>query len=300
MRRVHFEITDSTNTRARDLWDEIWGGGDIEPAPLAPSFDASDVGEPLLVTAAEQSAGRGRRGRAWHSPRGGAWFSLAWPMRREAAWYAGASVAAAVAVRRAVADVVNRSAKQTSARRHEEASRPSEVEIKVKWPNDLLIDDRKVAGILCEQFVSSSGAAARSVVASRLTGVLVVGEGFNVDFDVELLGPQDQLRHPATTLSAAVGRRIGVNSIIESVSRRLVEGLQDYEKLGLSGSVLGELREHLAYVGMLRRWSSSRGVVAGLVLGVDEAGRLLMETEGRVQAIEVGEIGGNDLMTNDQ
>jgi BirA family biotin operon repressor/biotin-[acetyl-CoA-carboxylase] ligase len=300
MRRVHFEITDSTNTRARDLWDEIWGGGDIEPAPLAPSFDASDVGEPLLVTAAEQSAGRGRRGRGWHSPRGGAWLSLAWPMRHEAAWYAGASVAAAVAVRRAVADVVNRSAKQTSARRHEEASRPSEVEIKVKWPNDLLIDDRKVAGILCEQFVSSSGAAARSVVASRLTGVLVVGVGVNVDFDVELLGPQDQLRHPATTLSAAVGRRIGVNSIIESVSRRLVEGLQDYEKHGLSGSVLGELREHLAYVGMLRRWSSSRGVVAGLVLGVDEAGRLLMETEGRVQAIEVGEIGGNDLMTNDQ
>jgi BirA family biotin operon repressor/biotin-[acetyl-CoA-carboxylase] ligase len=221
-------------------------------------------------------------------------------MCHEAAWYAGASVAAAVAVRRAVADVVNRSAKQTSARRHEEASRPSEVEIKVKWPNDLLIDDRKVAGILCEQFVSSSGAAARSVVASRLTGVLVVGVGVNVDFDVELLGPQDQLRHPATTLSAAVGRRIGVNSIIESVSRRLVEGLQDYEKHGLSGSVLGELREHLAYVGMLRRWSSSRGVVAGLVLGVDEAGRLLMETEGRVQAIEVGEIGGNDLMTNDQ
>jgi biotin-(acetyl-CoA carboxylase) ligase len=84
------------------------------------------------------------------------------------------------------------------------------------------------------------------------------------------------------------------------VSRRLVEGLQDYEKHGLSGSVLGELREHLAYVGMLRRWSSSRGVVAGLVLGVDESGRLLMETEGRVQAIEVGEIGRNDLMTNDQ
>ena len=63
MRRIHYDIIDSTNSEARRL-------------------AAADLREPLLVTAAEQSAGRGRQGREWQSPHGGAWMSLAWPARQ--------------------------------------------------------------------------------------------------------------------------------------------------------------------------------------------------------------------------
>jgi BirA family biotin operon repressor/biotin-[acetyl-CoA-carboxylase] ligase len=275
MRRIHLDVTDSTNSRARELSENgEWAFASGEPGPF-------------LVTAAEQSAGRGRRGREWHSPRGGAWMSLVWPMRRETAWYAGASVAAAVAVRRGVAQVL---ARQQPAESH------TGVDLQIKWPNDLLIDDRKVAGILCEQFVTSHGGghSAAAAQAISVNGALVVGVGVNVDFDVALLGPQAELRHPATTLAAATRQRVGVHAIIEAVSSQLLEVLEDFEREGLSESVIGDLRSHLAYVGTTRSWNSPHGVVSGLVLGVDESGRLLMEIDGRVQAIDVGEIVGNE------
>ena len=78
MRRIHFEVTDSTNSQARLL-------------------AAAHPGERLLVTAAEQTAGRGRQGRQWISPRGGAWLTIAWPMRLAPAAYRAASLAAASA-----------------------------------------------------------------------------------------------------------------------------------------------------------------------------------------------------------
>src|SRR4051812_12786028 len=105
MRRIHFERTDSTNTRARELWFGAGVDGVASP-PLSPAFEGAEYYDPLLVTAAEQSSGRGRQGRTWHSPRGGAWMSLAWPMRRDSRWYAGVSLAAAAAVRQAIIDVL--------------------------------------------------------------------------------------------------------------------------------------------------------------------------------------------------
>ena len=120
MRRIHFEVTESTNTEARRLAAEY-------------------PGECLLVTAATQSAGRGRHGRAWESPRGGAWLSVVWPTRQPPLAYAAVSLVAAIAVRRALLEVVDTH------------------RLQIKWPNDVLIDDRKVVGILCEQWPGESG-----------------------------------------------------------------------------------------------------------------------------------------------
>lgn len=240
MHRIHFDTTDSTNIEARRL-------------------AAEHPGEVLLVTAATQSAGRGRQGRAWQSPLGGAWFSLVWPTQQPPAAYANVSLLAAIAVRRAISEVV-------AAER-----------LRIKWPNDVLVDGKKVSGILCEQWPGESGGP----------GVLVIGIGINVDFDLALL-PND-LRHPATTLSAAVGHAIPVDAVIDSVTEHLAALLAEFEASGLNTEHLAELRDHLAYVGETRAWESPKGEILGKVLGIDDAGRLLLEIDGEVRSCDVGE-----------
>ncbi len=240
MRRIHFPVTDSTNTAARQL-------------------AAEHPGECLLVTAATQAAGRGRQGRIWQSPLGGAWLSIAWPTRQPPQAYAPVSLVAAIAVRRALLGVVYGE------------------RLKIKWPNDVLIDDRKVVGILCEQWPSENGNP----------GVLVIGIGVNVDFDLALLPPD--LRHPPTTLSQAIGRAVPVDAVIDAVAEQVATALEEFEATGLNAELVAELRGCLAYVGTERSWQTPRGEITGRVLGIDDAGRLLLEVDGQTQAHDIGE-----------
>ena len=268
MRRIHFEITDSTNTQARAL-------------------AAAHPGERLLVTAAEQSAGRGRRGRRWHSPRGGAWMTIVWPMNLPAAEYRAASLAVAVGVRRAVVELSQRGVPAEAA--------AFALTPQIKWPNDLLIDGAKAAGILCEQ--ASGGAAGADFI--------LIGIGVNVAFDLAHLDvPADgePLRHRATTLEAALGRALDVDEVINAVSGQVAAALEQLESAGFAGaprglgsSLLQELRGCLAYVGTERRWSSPRGEVAGRVAGVDDFGRLMLETDSGPIACDAGELTGDQL-----
>lgn len=242
MRRIQHDVTDSTNLRARQL-------------------AATHPGEPLLVWAAEQTAGRGRQGRTWHSPRGGAWLTLVWPLSLPAASYEGASLAAAVAVRRALCQLA-----------------PQECRgLEIKWPNDLLLGAGKVAGILCEQAALPGGGEA-----------LLVGVGVNVDVDFSQLPAP--LRHPPTSL-AAHGIGSNVDAVVEAVGQQLAGALQTLEQQGLA-ALLGEFRQHMAYVGAVRTWTSPAGQVTGRVAGVDDAGRLLIASAdggGALQAFASGE-----------
>jgi BirA family biotin operon repressor/biotin-[acetyl-CoA-carboxylase] ligase len=243
MRRIHFDSTDSTNDQARRL------------AVLHP-------GEVLLVTAAEQIAGRGRRGRVWHSPRGGAWMTLVRPLVRQPAAYAGASLAAALGAHRAIVRVV-----------------PEVVpRLRIKWPNDLLIDGQKVAGILCEQFPAATGAPP----------VLVIGVGVNVDVDLDPVA--GELRHPAITLSMAVRRAVAVDNCVDALAMELDAAMSAFEATGLDEAMLTALRDLLADVGEVRTWNSASGSLTGRIVGLDDVGQLLLEGPAGVVACNAGEL----------
>ena len=83
-----------------------------------------------IVLAEEQTAGRGQGGRAWHSPAGGVWLGML--LRPERAELSVVSIRAGLAVADAVDALLGERA------------------VRLKWPNDVLLDDRKLAGILCE------------------------------------------------------------------------------------------------------------------------------------------------------
>jgi BirA family biotin operon repressor/biotin-[acetyl-CoA-carboxylase] ligase len=188
-----------------------------------------------LVTTAEQSAGRGRQGRTWSAPAGHA-LLLSLVLRE---WPYLLPLAAALAV----ADLAGE-------------------EARVKWPNDVLVDGRKVAGILAE--------------GRPQEGWLVLGIGVNVAVDLADLPPE--LHETAGTL----GRRVdevdaALAELIAALEGRLAEPAE---------ATLAGLRALDALHGREVRWAAGAGVAAG----IDDEGRLLVDTpDGRV-AIGAGEV----------
>lgn len=247
MRRVHYDNIDSTNTQAHRL---VRAG---EPAPM-------------LITATTQTAGRGRNGRDWQSPRGGIWMSAVWPVRLEPERYMAFPLVVGLAVWEAINEVVHRFGTFDSRR------------LKIKWPNDILLDDCKVCGILCETVASGS----------QLTH-LVAGVGINVAFATSRL--KGQLRHAPTTL----GDRFHADSswiepTIDAFDRYFEHLLQTFEHEGFGDSLVRDARKKLAYVGAIKVWQMGEEHHQGTIEGIDAAGRLLLDVEGTQLAIDSGEL----------
>lgn len=162
----------STNERAREL-------------------AAQGLPEGMTVVAWEQTAGKGRLGRQWTSPPGGLWMSVVLRPALAPAEIAGVTLTAAVAVAEAIAAVTG-------------------VEVGIKWPNDLLVDGRKVCGILTEL----------AAEADRVNHV-TVGIGINVNLDEDVL-PVAAATAP-TSLRLAAGREVSLPRLAAAVLDRLEE-----------------------------------------------------------------------------
>jgi BirA family biotin operon repressor/biotin-[acetyl-CoA-carboxylase] ligase len=123
--------------------------------------------EGLIVWAKAQNAGRGRRGRVWVSPPGNLYLSLVLRPRCRAAQAAQLGFVAALGLGEALAELA-----------------PPSLDLRYKWPNDLLANDKKLAGILLET----------EMVASNLPDFVVIGVGVNL-----ASSPRD-VNYPATSL----------------------------------------------------------------------------------------------------
>jgi BirA family transcriptional regulator, biotin operon repressor / biotin---[acetyl-CoA-carboxylase] ligase len=214
---LHLRATTSTNDRAREL---------------------AQAGAPhgTLVTAAEQSSGRGRQGRTWSAPAGSA-LLMSLVLRDAPALL---PLAAGVAV----AEVAGPDAR-------------------VKWPNDVLVDGRKVAGILAEGRPNE--------------GWTVLGIGLNVALRVEDLPPE--LHATAGTLGLAPTE-------LEPTLARLLATLERVLALD-TAALLDEYRARDALRGREVAWADGSGRAAG----IDGAGRLVVELAGGGRtALGAGEV----------
>lgn len=225
----HYARTDSTNTRARELAAAGAPGGTI-------------------VTAGEQSAGRGRQGRSWSAPAGRAllYSALVRPLEQR---HLLLPLAAPLAVAEAA-----------------EALAPG-VQCGVKWPNDVLVGRRKLAGILIE--------------ARPRDGWAVVGVGLNLCIELDEF-PSD-LRETATSLSIESGKRPAqVAGAAEVLSARLGRWLEAGDS-----EVLAAWRGRDALRGREVAWDGGSGVADG----VDDRGYLLVVTaDGDRVAVGAGEV----------
>jgi BirA family biotin operon repressor/biotin-[acetyl-CoA-carboxylase] ligase len=192
---------------------------------------------PAVVVAEEQTAGRGRRGAAWRSAPGtGIWLSILLSPRNARP---GLPLAVGVACARAI----------------EVAAGPG-TEIRVKWPNDLLAEDRKVGGILCE---------------ASPTGLVV---GIGIDVAPDSVAGDPALAGIATALEVAWGKTLDRNRLAASIIEQVLRVADHADPVR---SVLDELARRDALAGR-RVTTETHG--AGRAAGIDEDGVLLLEREG--------------------
>lgn len=250
MLRFDFDHLDSTNTHARRL-------------------AAEHPGRVLLIRAQTQSAGRGRLDRRWHSPIGGAWFTLVWPCDPAVPSdrYAPAPLLAGLCVHRVLRAWLNTTPRGCRAR------------LTIKWPNDLLLCDRKAAGILCERVILPGAPAS-----------LLIGIGINANFSAAQLGDPSDLRHPPTTLRDQTARDAPLDTLIDRCARNLQQELGKLEAVGVSRYTLTAIHTRLAWIDRRVTLERPEGAVTGTLRGIDDRGRLLIESATQTHPFEVGEV----------
>jgi BirA family biotin operon repressor/biotin-[acetyl-CoA-carboxylase] ligase len=168
------------------------------------------------VVAEWQKAGRGRRGRAWHSGLGASLtFSLLWRFERGPGQLAGLSLAVAVAMARAL-------------------ERAGVAGVGVKWPNDLVCDWKKLAGILVETSGEISGPTAA-----------VIGVGVNYRLGEAL---EKRIDQPAIDVASAAAAIPSRNALLADLVGELVAVLEQFEREGFA-AFRDEWRARHAYAG---------------------------------------------------
>lgn len=218
-------------------------------------------GEPegTLVIAEEQTAGRGRMGRSWLSPRGkGIWMSLILKPNIPLQVVPQLTILTAVAVCRAL-------------------NKQVKVDIGIKWPNDLLIEGKKVCGILLES--SGEDERLRHVIA----GIGISVNLLQADFPTELL-------EKSTSLRIADGEPFDRARLICAV----LEEFEHLYRLFLEqGFMAVKLLWEALSVTINRRIlaESTRGPVEGIALGLDDYGALRIELPtGEIVSVFSGDI----------
>src|SRR5260221_10348493 len=216
------------------------------------------VGEGVVVFAESQSKGRGRLGRKWLSPaRKGLWFSvlLRPDLRPQAATQL--MVAAATSLARAIQE-------QTG------------LAPEIKWPNDLLIRGRKVAGILTE-------------LSAELDHIKHVNLGIGVDVNLGLHDFPPELRKLATSLKIETGRTLRRAELAAAILRELDA---DYARIGRRqfSKVSEQWQQFCSTLGRNVSIRIGARVVRGLADSLDEDGALLLRTEhGHLERIMGGD-----------
>ncbi len=211
-------------------------------------LDMAERGAPdgAVCLADEQTAGRGRRGCGWFSPPGcGIWTSFLLRPHLPVARTPPLTLCAAGAVARSL-----------------EAA--AEVDVKIKWPNDLFIRNRKVAGILAEsRDISTDGP------------VIVVGMGINVNHTEEMFPAE--IGDSATSLRIESGGPVSRQDLFLAIAASFESAYRDYLESG-PAPLLAEVDSRLAWRGRIVTTESPAGAI-GRLSRIDEEGGLVLETE---------------------
>ncbi len=234
-----YDATDSTNLRA---------------------MSEAENGAPhgTLIVADQQTAGRGRRGRSWESPAGSnIYFTLVLRPDFAADKASMLTLVMAHSVNRAIA-------------------LETRLDCKIKWPNDIVVNGRKVCGILTEMNFGKDGSY-----------YVIVGVGINVK-------PQEfapELAHKATDLEEETGRQVSRSRLLAGIMSSFEE---DYEIFTASQSLEGLLDSYnhmLINRNVMVRVLDPKEEYDAKARGITETGELLVEkSDGTVERVYAGEV----------
>ena len=189
----------------------------------------------IIVRAEVQECGRGRSGRNWSSPNGGLWFSFDTAFSDDMI-----TIAVGVAVRKVCEEVFKH-------------------KVLLKWPNDLILEGKKVAGILCE----------------RCGDRVVIGIGINTNVsNIEI--------ENSTSFLKVTNKKIDN----EELMYKIIDNF--FEFINKNDEVINEFRKNMAFIGEEKYVSAIKKMAK--IIGVSDEGHLIIEDEGNTKEVFIGEI----------
>ncbi len=236
---LHFDSLPSTN---------------LEAAKRA----AEGAPEGLVVVANEQTAGRGRLGRHWASPKGaGLYFSIVLRPQVEPGAWPLVTFVAALAV-------------------HDALYQCCDLLTDIKWPNDILANDRKLCGILAETVEGGSG------------GSIVIGIGANL---TSSSFPED-LRETATSVESLTGDIPDRETLLQSLLRAFQNRYSVFVKEGGREQVISDWSQRSSFASGRRiRVKNGHEILEGISRGLERDGALRVETSsGEIRIVRAGDV----------
>ena len=211
-----------------------------------------------VVLAERQTSGRGRRGKTWVSPfAANIYMSILWDFEQGAQALEGLSLAIGVAVRRALIEL-------------------GLEDVRLKWPNDIYIGNKKLGGILLEMIGDPAGHCS-----------VIIGVGINVSMPASIAVNIDQ---PWTDCCSESDAPIARSRLAALLIDNIFDILNDFESLGFAG-YRDEWQEADAFKGLQGTISTPRDSVSGTVIGVDNSGAVQLKLmSGAVKSFIGGEL----------
>ena len=231
---LFLEEVDSTNNKAKQI-----------------AFESQD-GD--VVVSETQHSGRGRRGREWHSPKGGIYISFILKPNISPERAPQITLLSSVAL----VETLN--------------SMKSKMNAKIKWPNDILISGRKISGILTE--LSSD---------MEKINYVVVGIGINLNTDLE------DLPEKAASLKVEMGQEISVKLFLKSFFEHYDTVYQEYLDNGIN-QIIEKWKKYSDTLGKNVKIIGINETYDGLAKDIDENGALLLKTKDREIKVYSGDV----------
>ena len=246
-----------------------------QASPGAGTYPSEHAGEGLVIIGEEQTAGKGRRGRNWASPSGESiYFSILLRPGIPAEACSAVTLVAGLSVAQTLRKLYG-------------------LDARIKWPNDIVVDGKKVCGILSEAILEGN----------TLTGA-VAGIGINVNNR----SFPEEIAYRATSVRLEVqsaGMRNGASEMTIDRAQLLASVLHNFRQYyavfcedGSMGALREEYMSILAGLGSTVVIEDPAGSYSGKCLGIDERGRLLIEREDGTSArVSSGEVSVRGIYT---
>ena len=233
---INLDEVDSTNEYLKRLVADGWNSDDI-----------------TVVSAQFQTAGKGRRGRQWLTEPGTALtFSVLLKPKMDLSDCSMLTLVMAMAVRRALSDI--------------------DVETQIKWPNDIVMEGKKVCGILTEAIAE--------------TGHIIIGCGVNTNQESF---PED-LADKSTSVLIATNDCVDHDSLLESIIYHFEKLVDVFMETGDFTSLKDEYEEALVSMNGEVTVLDPEGEYSGICLGIDERGQLKVKHDEEVTCVYAGEV----------
>lgn len=226
---IHFNSIPSTNDSAKE-------------------YAMKKAKEGLVITAEEQLEGRGRRGRTWASPKGtGIWMTILLRPKISPSQAPKFTLLTAVAVAKAIKDVTN-------------------LDVQIKWPNDLIINSKKVCGILTEM------SAEMDIINYVIIGIGVNVNAMQEDFPVEV-------EQRAISLAQVLGKKVSRKDLARRILENIEERYFDFIQSMNFENILQEWRNLSYTLGKQVRATLNREEIIAIAEDINQDGALILRTK---------------------